>query len=274
MLFAASPSHQLGVMGIVVVVHPLRWTMVSRDVRPLAMETTVSSSPWKPMYATRVVPLDAAGGRVARHRRDGPGQPGAGDGVRHHAAEAESGGEDPALVDAHLALEAFEHRAQERDVLAVRVPPAEAVATEVETFGRDEDRLVVGGALEPVVAAVAGSRHLHGGAAPRVPAEDQPIGRVRIVVARHGEDVLARHAADVDGVAHARGRRLAAAAARRRAAGAGRAAARSGRARGARRAAAGAAAPGRISAGATAARRAATRPAAGGRAAAAAASAD
>ena len=57
MLFAASLSHQLGVMGIVVCVHPLREIMVSRDIRPLAMETTVSSTPWKPMYATFVVPL-------------------------------------------------------------------------------------------------------------------------------------------------------------------------------------------------------------------------
>src|SRR6186713_978549 len=57
MLFAASPSHQLGVMGIVCCVHPLREIMVSRDIRPLAMETTVSSTPWKPMYATFVVPL-------------------------------------------------------------------------------------------------------------------------------------------------------------------------------------------------------------------------
>ena len=57
MLFEESPSHQLGVIGIVCDVHPLRSTKTSRDMRPLPGVTTVSSSPWKPMYATRVVPL-------------------------------------------------------------------------------------------------------------------------------------------------------------------------------------------------------------------------
>src|SRR4029453_13014148 len=110
-----------------------------------------------------------AGLRGAGQGRDGAllAVRGAGEREREHRAEAESGGEDPVLVDAELSAEAIHHRVSESDVLAARVPPPEAAAREGLTLGRDQDRPAVADARKPEVAHLLS---LHRRPAPRVPA--------------------------------------------------------------------------------------------------------
>ena len=102
-----------------------------------------------------------------------------------------------------------------RSLFEEQITRDEAVAVERQALGRHEDRRALGLAFEPVIAAAG---NLLRRTAERMPAEDQPIRLLGIVVVGDREDVLALLAADVDRVTLARGRRLAAAGARRRAA--------------------------------------------------------
>src|SRR5690606_41653117 len=93
--------------------------------------------------------------------------------------------------------------------LAVLVAPAQAVVPKVLPVGGDEDRLAIDHALESEVAHALG---LRGRPSPWVPAKDQPVGLVRVVIIGDEQDVLSHRAADVDAGAPAAEPRGAAAA--------------------------------------------------------------